>query len=408
MAKTALLTVRPGPAFELHMIPTTCYLELFSGCTLSLGGSMRRREFISLLGGSTAAWSLAAHAQEPRQKIRRVAYLIAEATLDDPEGERRISGLAEALRNLGWIDGQNLKLSIRRVKPSAADVRRGAAELLADSPDVIITGGGTTTPPVLQATNTVPVIFTTVVDPVGSGLVESLAHPGGNVTGFMQFDYSLSGKWLELLKQVAPGTVRVGVVRDATIPSGIGQFAVIQSVAGSFGVDVIPIGTRDANEIESGLAKIAQSPNGGLVVTLGAAVGGHRGHIVSSAVRYRLPAVYANRAFVDHGGLISYGSDLISSVRRAASYVDRILKGEKPADLPVQAPNKYEIVVNLKAAKAIALDLPATLIGRADEVIEESADSRTWHEPDQPRRCAEVRYEHHSRRPPIQIYGLTP
>jgi len=368
---------------------------------------MKRREFITLIGATASAWPLAARAQQPGQS-RRVALLVAEANDDDPEYERRISALVAALRDLDWIDGRNLRLLIHRVKPIAADLRNGVAELLAENPEVIVSGGGTTTPPLLQATNRIPIVFTTAVDPVGSGLVESLAHPGGNVTGFMQFDYSLSGKWLELLKQVSPATVRVGVVRDATIPSGIGQFAVIQSVAGSFGVDVIPIGTRDANEIESGLAKIAQSPNGGLVVTLGAAVGGHRGLIVSSAVRYRLPAVYANRAFVDHGGLISYGSDLISSVRRAASYVDRILKGEKPADLPVQAPNKYEIVVNLKAAKAIALDLPATLIGRADEVIEESADSRTWHEPDQPRRCAEVRYEHHSRRPPIQIYGLTP
>jgi len=331
---------------------------------------MRRREFISLLGGSTAAWSLAAHAQEPRQKIRRVAYLIAEATLDDPEGERRISGLAEALRNLGWIDGQNLKLSIRRVKPSAADVRRGAAELLADSPDVIITGGGTTTPPVLQATNTVPVIFTTVVDPVGSGLVESLAHPGGNVTGFMQFDYSLSGKWLELLKQVAPGIARVGVVRDATVSTGIGQFAVIQSVSGSLGADIVPIGTRDAGEVESGIAKLARYPNSGLIVTLGAAVNGHRDLIIALAAQHRFPTVYASRAYVDRGGLISYGSDIVASAGRAAIYVDRILKGERPADLPVQAPNKYEVVLNLKTAKSLGFELPATVISRADEVIE--------------------------------------
>ncbi|HSY57010.1 MAG TPA: ABC transporter substrate-binding protein [Bradyrhizobium sp.] len=319
--------------------------------------------------GGAAAWPLVSHAQRPGQS-RRVAVLVAVATDDDPEYERRISELAAALHDLGWIDGQNLRLSIHRAKPNAADLRKSVAELLAENPEVIVSGGGTTTPHVLQATNRVPVVFTTAVDPVGSGFVESLAHPGGNVTGFMQFDYSLSGKWLELLKQVSPATVRVGVVRDATVPSGIGQFAVIQSVAGSFGVDAIPIGTRDPNEIESGLAKIAQSLNGGLVVTLGAAVSGHRDHIIGSAARYRLPAVYANRAFVDHGGLISYGSDVISSVRRAATYVDRILKGEKPADLPVQAPNKYEIVVNLKAAKAIALELPATVIGRADEVIE--------------------------------------
>jgi putative ABC transport system substrate-binding protein len=330
---------------------------------------MRRREFITLVGGAAATWPLSSRAQQPGQ-VRRVAYLVAEANEDDPEYERRISVLVVALRDLGWIDGRNLKLSLHRVKPSGTDLRKGVAELLAENPEVIVSGGGTSTPPVLQATDRIPVVFTTAVDPVGSGFVESLAHPGGNVTGFMQFDYSLSGKWLELLKQVSPATVRVGVVRDATVPSGIGQFAVIQSVAGSFGADVIPIGTRDANEIESGLAKIARSPNGGLVVTLGAAASGHRDLIIGSAARYRLPAVYANRAFVDHGGLISYGSDTISSVRRAASYVDRILKGEKPADLPVQAPNKYEIVVNLKAAKAIGLELPATVIGRADEVIE--------------------------------------
>jgi putative ABC transport system substrate-binding protein len=213
-------------------------------------------------------------------------------------------------------------------------------------------------------------VFTTAVDPVGSGLVESLAHPGGNVTGFTQFDYSLSGKWLELLKQVAPATVRVGVIRDATVPSGIGQFAVTQSVAGSLGADIVPIGTRDAGEIESGIAKLARSAQGGLIATFGAAVNGHRDLILGLAARYRLPAVYANRAFVEHGGLICYGSDTVASTRRAAGYVDRILKGERPADLPVQAPNKYEVVVNLKAAKAIGLELPATVISRADEVIE--------------------------------------
>jgi putative ABC transport system substrate-binding protein len=205
---------------------------------------------------------------------------------------------------------------------------------------------------------------------VGSGFVESLAHPGGNVTGFMQFEYSLSGKWLELLKQVAPTTVRVGVIRDPTVPSGIGQFAVIESVAGALGADIVPIGTRDASEIESGIAKVARSAHGGLIATFGAQVNGHRDLILGLAARYRLPAVYANRAFVEHGGLISYGSDTIASTRRAAGYVDRILKGEKPADLPVQAPNKYEVLVNLKAAKAIGLEVPATVISRADEVIE--------------------------------------
>jgi putative tryptophan/tyrosine transport system substrate-binding protein len=319
---------------------------------------------------SSVRWrpSQGPRAQQPA-RFRRVAMLLAVATEDDPEYEKRVSAFAEALRGLGWIDGRNLRLSVHRVKPSATDLRRGVAELLAEDPDVIVSGGGTTTGPVLEATNKIPVVFTTAVDPVGSGFVESLAHPGGNVTGFMQFDYSLSGKWLKLLKQVSPATVRVGVFRDAT-PSGIGQFAVIQSVATSFGTDVIPIGTRDASEIESGIAKVARSANGGLIATLSAAVNGYRDLIIGSTARYRLPAVYANRAFVDHGGLISYGSDTITSTRRAASYVDRILKGEKPADLPVQAPNKYEIVVNLRTAKALGIEIPVTVIGRADEVIE--------------------------------------
>ena len=329
---------------------------------------MRRRELIAVLGAA-AALPWAVRAQQPGQ-FRRVALLIGEANEDDPEYEKRISAFTEQLRSLGWVDGQNLRLSIHRVRPNAADLRKGVAELLAETPDVIVSGGGTTTPPVLQATNRIPVVFTTAVDPVGSGLVESLAHPGGNVTGFMQFDYSLSGKWLELLKQVAPATVRVGVIRDATVPSGIGQFAVIQSVAGSLGADIVPIGTRDAGEIESGIAKLARSAHGGLIATFGAAVNGHRDLILGLAARYQLPAVYANRAFVEHGGLISYGSDTIIAARRAAGYVDRILKGERPADLPVQAPNKYEVVVNLKAAQAIGLELPATVISRADEVIE--------------------------------------
>src|SRR5579864_1124268 len=271
---------------------------------------MRRREFISFVCGAPLAWPMAARAQS-LPKIRRVAFLLGEAVQDDPEYEKRISGFAEAMRSLGWIDGENLKLSVYRVKPNAVDLRKAVADLIARDPEVIVSGGGTTTPPVLQATNKIPVVFTTAVDPVGSGLVESLSHPGGNATGFMQFDYSLSGKWLELLKQVSPSIVRVGVLRDATVPSGIGQFAVVESVAGSFGVEVIPIGTRDASDIESGIAKLARSSNGGLIATFGAAVNGYRDLIVAAAARYRLPAVYANRTFVQHGGLISYGTDSI-------------------------------------------------------------------------------------------------
>ena len=231
-------------------------------------------------------------------------------------------------------------MSVHHVKPSADEIRKRIVELLAENPDLIITGGGTTTALLLQATAKIPIVFTTAVDPVGNGFVESLSHPGRNATGFMQFDYSLSGKWLELLKQVSSTVVRVGIVRDAATPSGIGQFAVLQSVAASFGVDIFPIGTTAADEIESGIARLANAPNAGLIATLGAGVNAHRDHIVQLAALHRLPSVYANRVFVDRGGLISYGSDTIASTRRAASYVDRILKGEKPADLPVQAPNK--------------------------------------------------------------------
>ena len=330
---------------------------------------MKRRDIIAVFCGAALAWPMLARAQQP-PKFRRVAFLIGEAVEDDPEYERRVSVFTEALRGFGWIDGENLRLSVHRVKPNAADIRRAVADLLTKEPDVIVSGGGTTTPPVLQATNRIPVVFTTAVDPVGSGLVESLSHPGGNATGFMAFDYSLSGKWLELLKQVSPSIVRVGVVRDPSTSSGIGQFAVVESVAGSFGTEVIPIGTRDANEIESGIAKLARSSNGGLIVTFSAGVNAYRDLIIAAAARYRLPAVYANRTFVQHGGLISYGTDSTTSSRRAAGYVDRILKGEKPADLPVQAPNKYEVILNLKAAKALGLELPATVLSRADEVIE--------------------------------------
>lgn len=328
---------------------------------------MRRRELIlALTGGLAFPW--VARAQQTAS-ARRIAILVAQAN-EDPEYDGRVLAIVDALRSLGWIDGQNLKVSVHHVKPSADEIRKRIVELLAENPDLIITGGGTTTALLLQATAKIPIVFTTAVDPVGNGFVESLSHPGRNATGFMQFDYSLSGKWLELLKQVSSTVVRVGIVRDAATPSGIGQFAVLQSVAASFGVDIFPIGTTAADEIESGIARLANAPNAGLIATLGAGVNAHRDHIVQLAALHRLPSVYANRVFVDRGGLISYGSDTIASTRRAASYVDRILKGEKPADLPVQAPNKYELVVNLKTARALGFDLPATVVSRADEVIE--------------------------------------
>jgi len=329
---------------------------------------MRRREFVA---GVCATVALPATAIGQRaQQVRQVGILIAEAIEDDPYYEGRVAGLKEGLRDLGWIEGQNLRLSIHRAVPKAADIRKHIDELLAERPDVVVTSGGTTTGPLLQATSTMPVVFIAAVDPVGAGLVESLAHPGGNATGFMQFDYSLSGKWLELLKQVSPNVNRAGVIRDVTVTSGIGQFAVIQSVASSLGVDVVPIGAREDHEIESGIAKIARYQDAGLVTTSGAAVSGHRDQIVRLAAQYRLPAVHGHRTWVDHGGLISYGPDLLTTARLAAGYVDRILKGQKPAELPVQAPTKYELVINLKTARALGLELPASLLGRADEVIE--------------------------------------
>ena len=329
---------------------------------------MRRREFVAGVV-ATALLPIAVRAQRV-ESMRRVDILVAEAIEDDPYYEGRLTVIKERLRELGWIEGQNLRLSIHRAAPKAADIRKHIDELLAGQPDIVVTSGGTTTRPLLQATNTVPVVFIAAVDPVGAGLVESLAHPGGNATGFMQFDYSLSGKWLEMLKQVAPAVTRAGVIRDVTVASGIGQFAVIQSVASSLGVDVVPIGAREEREIESGIAKIARSRSAGLITTSGAAVSGHRDYIIKLVAQHGLPAVYGHRTWVDHGGLISYGPDLLATARLAAGYVDRILKGEKPAELPVQAPTKYELVVNLMTAKTLGLTVPPALLARADEVIE--------------------------------------
>jgi putative tryptophan/tyrosine transport system substrate-binding protein len=329
---------------------------------------MRRREFVAGIA-ATALLPIAVRAQRI-ESMRRVDILVAEAIKDDPYYEGRLTAIKERLRELGWIEGQNLRLAIHRAAPKAADIRKLIDELLAGQPDVVVTSGGTITGPLLQATNTVPVVFMAALDPVGAGLVESLAHPGGNATGFMMFEYSLSGKWLEILKQVAPAVTRAGIIRDAAGSSGIGQFAVIQSVASSLGVDVVPIGAREEREIESGIAKIARSQNAGLITTAGAPVSGHRDYIIKLVAQHRLPAVYAHRTWVDHGGLISYGPDLLATARLAAGYVDRILKGEKPADLPVQAPTRYELVVNLKTAKTLGLAVPPTLLARADEVIE--------------------------------------
>jgi putative ABC transport system substrate-binding protein len=328
---------------------------------------MRRREFITLLTGA-AAWPLAARAQPP-ERMRRVGVLIPQAA-EDPESQARITAFAQGMQESGWIVGRNVQIEYRWGAGDADRVRQYAAELAALAPDVILTSGASSVPPLLQATRTIPIVFCNVADPVGSGFVESLSRPGGNATGFMQFEYSLSGKWPEVLKQVVPGVTRAAVLRDPAQVAGISQFAVIQAVAPSLGMEVIPINARDAPGIERAIAAFARVPNGGLIVTSGPLSAFHRGLIIKLAAEHKLPAVYYRRLFATGGGLISYGPDLTDQFRQAASYVDRILKGAKPADLPVQAPTKYELVINLKTAKALGLEMPATLLARADEVIE--------------------------------------
>jgi putative ABC transport system substrate-binding protein len=329
---------------------------------------MRRREFITLLGGAAVGWPLAALAQQA-DRTRRVGVLVPWA-LDDPIGHARIAAFRQGLAQLSWIDGRNLHVETRRVAGNADSVRRSMAEFIALAPDVILATGSLTVGPLLQATSTIPIVFAIVPDPVGAGFVDSLARPGGNATGFTSFEYGIAAKWLELLKEIAPSVKRAGIVRDATITAGIGQFGAIQSSAPTLGVEVSPINFRDARELEGDLAAFARSANAGLIVTGSALAFVHRGLIVTLAARHKLPAVYFERYFVAAGGLISYGPDFIDQYRRAAAYVDRILKGEKPADLPVQAPTKFELVINLKTAKALGLTIPPALLARADEVIE--------------------------------------
>jgi putative ABC transport system substrate-binding protein len=328
---------------------------------------MRRREFITLVGGA-AAWPCAARAQQS-ERMRRIGVHTG-TTADDPDGKARFAAFEQALGQLGWTPGRNVRIDYRFSGGDAATSRKQAEELVALAPDVIVTSGSFSTGILLQATRTVPVVFTIVPDPVGSGFVDSLAQPGGNATGFMQFEYGLSGKWLELLKEIAPSLTRVIVLWDPAITAGIGQFTIIQSVATSAGVDVRPVNLRDAGEIERAISAFARSQNGGLIVTTSALSTVNRDLIIALAARHKLPAVYFQRFFVTAGGLISYGANFIDQYRRAASYVDRILKGEKPADLPVQAPAKYELVVNLKTAKALGLTIPSSVLARADEVIE--------------------------------------
>jgi ABC-type uncharacterized transport system substrate-binding protein len=330
---------------------------------------MKRREFITRLGGAAAAWPMAARAQQS-ERMRRIGALAGGVAAGDPETVARSAAFLQGLAQLGWTEGRNVRIDYRWGLGNADNIRKYAAELAALAPDVILASGTSTMAPLLQATRTVPIVFVNVADPVGAGFVDSLARPGGNATGFIQFEYSLSGKWLELLKEIAPGVTRAAVLRDPAITAGIGQFAIIQSLASSVGVEVSPVNVRDAGEIERAVAAFARSPNGGLIVTTSALSLLHRGLITMLAARHKLPAVYPRRLYVTDGGLISYGFDIIDQSRRAAGYVDLILKGEKPADLPVQAPTKYELVVNLKTAKALGLDIPATVLSRADDVIE--------------------------------------
>jgi len=328
---------------------------------------MRRRKFIILVVGA-AAWPLAARAQQPG-RMRRIGVLMSLAA-QDKEGQIRLGAFVQGLHELGWTDGRNVRIDTRWAAGNADDARKYATELVALAPDVILASGGSVVAPLLRATNAVPIVFTQTPDPVGAGFVESLARPGGNATGFLNFDYSIGGKWLELLKQIAPGVTRVAVIRDPSSPQGIGQFTAIQSLAPSLSLEVTPINARDAGEIERTIAAVDRAPNSGLIVTGSGFAIGHRELIVTLAARYKLPTVYPIRFFATAGGLISYGPDAIDPHRRAAAYVDRILKGERPADLPVQAPNKYELVINLKTAKALGLTIPQSLLATANEVIE--------------------------------------
>jgi putative ABC transport system substrate-binding protein len=329
---------------------------------------MKRRQFITLLGGVAAAWPLAARAQQP-ERMRRIGVLMHLAA-DDPEGQARIGAFLQGLQEWGWAVGRNVRIEYRWAAGDAERIRKYAEELVALVPDVILAAGGAVVAPLLQATSTVPIVFAQTPDPVGAGFVANLARPGGNATGFTIYEYGLSGKWLELLKEIAPGVTRVAVLRDAAITAGTGQWGAIQSVAPSFGVELSPVSVRDAREIERAVTAFGQSSNGGLIVTGSALAVVHRDLIIALAARHKLPAVYISRYFVTDGGLISYGADSIDPYRRAAGYVDRILKGEKPGDLPVQAPTKYELVINLKTAKALGLEIPSSVLARADEVIE--------------------------------------
>jgi putative ABC transport system substrate-binding protein len=328
---------------------------------------MRRRDFIKGIVGSATAWPLAARAQQ-REQMRRIGVLMSAAIETDQQAGLGV--FKEILHQLDWIDGRNVRLEVRWAGANPAKARKDAEELVALQPDVIMVAGQLGLEVLMRMTPSVPIVFNSVIDPVGSGYIDSLARPGGNATGFINFDYALAAKWAELLKEIAPTVTQVAVLRDSATAGGIGQFAVIQSVAPSIGLNVSVINMRDARQIEQDITRFASSPNGGLILTGSAAAVVHQNLIVALAAQHKLPAVYYRRHFVTGGGLISYGYDVDEQYRGAARYVDRILKGEKPADLPVQAPNKYELVINLKTAKALGLSVPQSLLARADEVIE--------------------------------------
>jgi putative ABC transport system substrate-binding protein len=329
---------------------------------------MRRRDFITLIGGAAFAWPLAVPAQQP-EPMRRIGVLMNRAA-DDPVGQAYVEAFRQGLQQLGWSEDRNVRIDIRWGENDVDRDRKYAGELVALAPDIFLASGSLSVAALQHVTRTLPIVFVNLVDPIGAGLVASLARPGGNTTGFMNFEYSLSGKWPELLKQIAPNVMRAAVIRDAANPAGIGQFSAVQGAAQTLGIEVSPINVHDADEIERAVAAFARSVNGGLIVTPSASVLDHHDVIIALAAQHKLPAVYGDRSKVIRGGLISYGPDRVEQFRRAADYVNRILKGEKPGDLPVQAPTKYELIINLKTAKALGLDVPLQLQQRADEVIE--------------------------------------
>jgi putative ABC transport system substrate-binding protein len=332
------------------------------------GKAMRRREFITLLGGTAATWSLVARAEQG-ERLRRVGMLLNRAA-DDPEGQAGVAAFQQGLKQLGWIEGRNVRIDIRWGGDDVDRERRYAAELVGLAPDILLASGTVSVSALQNVTRSLPIVFVAVIDPVGAGFVDTLSRPGGNTTGFMLFEYSLTGKWLELLKQIAPQLTRVAVLRDPANPATVAEFVAIQSAAPSLGVEVSPISVRDAGEIERAVATFVSNGGGGLILTGSASVSIHRDLIIALAARYKLPAVYSNRFNIVAGGLIFYGPDRVDQFRRGAGYVDRIFKGEKPAELPVQAPTKYELVVNLKTAKALGVKIPPGVLATADEVIE--------------------------------------